>query len=172
MEQEMKKPPREVEDYLEYLRYQKKYSEYTIVGYETDIKEYLDYLQSEGLNFKEIQYSDIRFFLMFLKEKRKNNNSSIDRKLSALRGLYKYMANEEIIKSNIFSLVSGPKKSQKLPRYFEYNELEELFRVPDVRTPLGQRDLLLLEMLYATGCRVGELVKIQVSDIDFRTSQA
>ena len=57
-------------------------------------------------------------------------------------------------------------KSKKLPRYFEYNELEELFKVPDTRNPLGQRDLLLLEMLYATGVRVGELVSIKVKDID------
>jgi integrase/recombinase XerC len=103
---------------------------------------------------------------MYLKDEKQDNNTSISRKLSSLRGFYKYMANEGIVKSNVFSLVNGPKKSKKLPRYFEYNELEELFLVPDVTTPLGQRDLLLLEMLYATGVRVGELVSIKVSDID------
>ena len=158
---------KELNDYLEYLKYQKNYSDYTILSYENDICEYLDYIHSEGLNYKDIEYSDIRFFLMYLKDTKKDNNSSIDRKLSALRGFYKYMANEGIVKSNVFSLVNGPKKSKKLPRYFEYNELEEMFSVPDVRTPLGQRDLLLLEMLYATGCRVGELVSIKVGDIDF-----
>ena len=86
--------------------------------------------------------------------------------LSSLRGFYKYLANNNIVKTNVFSLVNGPKKSKKLPRYFEYNELEELFNVPDIRTPLGQRDSLILEMLYATGVRVGELVNIKVSDID------
>ena len=156
---------KELSDYLDYLQYQKNYSEYTIQSYENDIIEYLDFVQSEGLSFKEIEYSDIRFFLMYLKDTKKDNNSSIDRKLSSLRGFYKYMANEGIVKSNVFSLVNGPKKSKKLPRYFEYNELEEMFNVPD-STPLGQRDLLLLEMLYATGCRVGELVSIKVSDID------
>ena len=80
--------------------------------------------------------------------------------------LFEYMANENIVKTNVFSLVNGPKKSKKLPRYFEYNELEEMFLVPDKSTALGQRDLLLLEMLYATGVRVGELVKIKVGDID------
>lgn len=169
MEGEFKKEKRvkELEDYLNYLKYQKNYSDYTILSYENDILEYFDYIHSEGLNYKDIEYSDIRFFLMYLKEKKNDNNSSIDRKLSALRGFYKYMANEGIVKSNVFSLVNGPKKSKKLPRYFEYNELEEMFSVPDVSTPLGQRDLLLLEMLYATGCRVGELVSIKVSDIDF-----
>ena len=62
--------------------------------------------------------------------------------------------------------MNGPKKSKKLPHYFEYNELEELFNVPDISTPIGQRDRLLLEMLYATGVRVGELVNIKVHDID------
>ena len=157
---------KELNDYLDFLKYQKNYSDYTIQSYESDILEYLDFIHSEGILFKEIEYSDIRFFLMYLKDTKKDNNASIDRKLSALRGFYKYMANEGIVKSNVFSLVSGPKKSKKLPRYFEYNELEEMFAVPD-SSPLGQRDLLLLEMLYATGCRVGELVSMKVKDIDF-----
>ena len=157
---------KELNDYLDYLKYQKNYSDYTIENYKHDIIEYLEYLSSESLEFKSIEYSDIRFFLMYLKDTKKDDNTSINRKLSSLRGFYKYLANEKIVKSNVFSLVNGPKKSRKLPRYFEYNELEELFNVPDTRTPLGQRDSLILEMLYATGVRVGELVNIKVSDID------
>lgn len=154
-------------EYLEYLKYQKNYSDYTIISYGKDIEEFFNYLDREALNYKNIEYSDIRFYLMYLKDTMKDNNSSIDRKLSALRGFYKYLANNGVVKTNVFSLVSGPKKSKKLPRYFEYNELEEMFAVPDLRTALGQRDLLLLEMLYATGCRVGELVSIKIKDIDF-----
>ena len=157
---------KELNDYLEYLKYQKNYSDYTIESYKHDIIEYLEYLNSENLNFKNIEYSDIRFYLMYLKDTKKDDNTSINRKLSSLRGFYKYLANENIVKTNVFSLVNGPKRSKKLPRYFEYNELEELFNVPDTRTPLGQRDSLILEMLYATGVRVGELVNIKVSDID------
>ncbi len=156
----------ELNNYLDYLTYQKKYSQYTIENYEHDILEYFSFLERENLSFKTIEYSDIRFYLMYLKDEKKDNNTSINRKLSSLRGFYKFLANEKIVESNVFSLVNGPKKSKKLPRYFEYNELEELFTVPDKRTPLGQRDLLLLEMLYATGVRVGELVSIKVSDID------
>ena len=157
---------KELNDYLEYLKYQKNYSDYTIESYKHDIIEYLEYLNSENLNYKDIEYSDIRFYLMYLKDTKKDDNTSINRKLSSLRGFYKYLANENIVKTNVFSLVNGPKRSKKLPRYFEYNELEELFNVPDTRTPLGQRDSLILEMLYATGVRVGELVNIKVSDID------
>ena len=102
---------------------------------------------------------------MYLKEEKNDSNSSIDRKLSGLRGFYKFLANEGYVSKNVFSLVNGPKKEKKLPRYFEYNELEELFNVCD-DTPMGQRDLLILEMLYGTGVRVGELVNIKVKDID------
>ena len=155
-----------LDTYIEFLKYQKNYSEYTILSYYNDIIEYLEFLEREALFYQKVEYSDIRFFLMYLKEERKDNNTSINRKLSSLRGFYKYLANEKIVDTNVFSLVNGPKKSKKLPRYFEYNELEELFEVPDTRTPLGQRDLLILEMLYATGVRVGELVKIKTKDID------
>ena len=157
---------KELQEYCDYLQYQKNYSEYTIENYCSDIIQYLDYLDSEEINFKKVEYSDLRFYLMYLKEKKRENNSSIDRKLSALRGFYKFLATEKITDNNAFSLVTGLKKEKKLPRYFEYNELEELFKVPDLRTALGQRDRLILEMLYATGLRVGELVSVKVSDID------
>ena len=155
-----------INEYLDYLKYQKNYSSYTITNYGDDIEEYFLYLNREGLDYLKVEYSDLRFYLMYLKDEKEDNNSSIDRKLSALRGFYKFLANNNYIDSNPFKLVSGLKKSKQLPRYFEYNELEELFNVSDLSTNIGQRDRLLLEMLYATGVRVGELVNIKVSDID------
>ena len=155
-----------ISGYIDYLEYEKKYSKHTVLNYKDDIIEYLEFLESEHLTYKSIKYEDIRFYLMFLKDSKNNTNSSIDRKLSSLRGLYKYLANEGVVSTNPFSLVSGPKKEKKLPRYFEYNELEELFNTPDLRKSLGQRDRLILEMLYATGVRVSELVNIKVSDIN------
>ena len=158
-----------LELYFDYLKYQKNYSDYTIENYKEDILEFIDYLKTESLTYLDIEYSDIRFYLIYLKEKRNNDNSTINRKLSSLRGFYKYLCNNGIIKYNVFKLVSGRKKSQKLPRYFEYNELEELLKVPDITKPLGQRDRLILEMLYATGIRVGELVNIKLKDINFNS---
>lgn len=158
-----------VEGYLDYLSYEKKYSEYTILNYKHDILEFFEYLESEGLDYKNVNYDDLRFYLMHLKDKKGDNNTSIDRKLSSLRGFYKYLTVSGIIKNNIFSLISGLKKNKKLPRYFEYNELEALFQVPDLRDALGQRNRLILEMLYGTGIRVGELVNLKVSDIDLKS---
>lgn len=155
-----------VKYYLDYLSYQRGYSKYTIKNYEEDITEFINYCKRENLSYLDIEYNDIRFYLMYLKDDKKNKNSSIDRKLSSLRGFFKYLSVENKIKNNVFLLVNGPKKAKKLPRYFEYNELEELFAVPDIRTHKGQRDSLILEMLYATGIRVGELVNIKLSDIN------
>jgi len=154
-------------NFLEHLKYEKSYSDYTIDSYKSDILEFLEYLSGESLVYTHLEYSDIRMYLMYLKDKKKDTNASIDRKLSALRGFYKYLSLDGIVKSNPFLLINGLKKEKKLPRYFEYNELEEIFNVPDLRSNLGQRDRLILEMLYATGLRVGELVHLKVSDIDF-----
>ena len=107
-------------------------------------------------------------YLKYLSEK-KDINSTISRKISALRGFYKFLQNNNKIENNPFSLINLPKKEKKLPRFFFYNELEELFNTPKLNTPLGQRDRLILEMLYATGVRVSELVNIKVSDISDRT---
>lgn len=152
--------------FVDYLKYEKNYSNYTISSYRDDILEYFRYLERENLIYNEIQYSDLRFYLMYLKDEKKDSNSSIDRKISALRGFYNYLANIGVISNNVFLLVTGLKKEKKLPRYFEYNELEELFEVPDLKSALGQRDRLILEMLYATGLHVGELVNIKISDIN------
>lgn len=156
---------KELNQYLDYLKYQKKYSNYTVLNYQNDILEYLTYLSSEAINYKSIEYSDVRFYLMYLTDIKKVKSTSLSRKISSLRGFYKYLVNQNIIECNVFSLVTLPKKEKKLPRYFQYNELEELFSVSDCNTPLGIRNQLLLELLYATGVRVGELINIKISDI-------
>ena len=153
-------------EYLEYLEYERHYSSYTIDNYERDIEEFLDYLKRESINYLKLEYSDIRLYLAYLKEEKHEKCTSISRKLSALRSYYKYLCSNNKVKTNLFNLISSPKKEQKLPRYFEYNELEELFDVPDLKTTLGQRDRLILEIMYATGIRVGELVKIRLKDIN------
>ena len=152
-----------LEKYVDYLKYERNYSLYTIDNYKSDILEFINYL---NINYLDINYDDVKNYLMYLKDTKNDNNSSIDRKLSSLRSFYKYLVNNDIIDNNVFNMVNGLKKEKKLPRFFEYNELEELFKVPEINTSLGQRDLLILEMLYATGVRVGELVSIKVSDIN------
>lgn len=156
-----------VVDYLKYLKVQRNYSSKTIHSYEIDIDEFLAYLDTKNIDLFKVSYNDIHPFLKELNDK-KNTNTTISRKISALRGFYKYLLKEGYVEKNPFSLVSLPKKEKKLPRFFYYNELEMLLEVPDLNTPLGQRDRLILEMLYATGVRVSELVSIEVNDLGNR----
>lgn len=156
-----------IDEYLKHLKYEKNYSNDTINSYKIDLEEYLLYLENCQKDFLHIKYNDIKDYLLFLNNK-KNSSATISRKISSLRSFYKYLVNAEIKDNNPFLSVKLPKKEKKLPRFFSYSELEKLFEVPDLNDPLGQRDRLILEMLYATGVRVSELVNIKVSDISGR----
>lgn len=155
----------DIDHFLEYLEYQRHYSHYTIDNYRIDLEAYFTYLDQEMLSYLNITYDDVRLYLMYLKDTKLLKPATISRHLSSLRGFYHYLCSNGKISSNVFSLITSPKQEQNLPRFFEYNELEELLAVPDIDTPLGQRDRLILELLYATGIRVGELVNITIHDI-------
>ena len=156
---------KDLENYLKYLEFSKNYSENTIISYEKDIVEYLDYLERECLSLYEVKYSDIRFLLEYY-DSIKLNNTSIRRKISSLKGFYKYLCREGKVEDNPFSYVTLPKKEKKLPQYLNYNEMIEIFDVIDTTTLSGLRNRLIMELLYATGIRVSELVNIKINDID------
>ena len=153
----------EANKYLEKLKIENKYSKHTIKSYTVDFEEFFAFLEKENLDYLKVEYSDIRFYLMQLNEEG-NSSATISRKISSLRGFYKYLNIEKKLKTNPFVLIKLPKKEKKLPRFFFYNELEELFAEPRLNTTLGQRNRLILEMLYASGIRVSELVEIKVQD--------
>lgn len=152
------------EEFIKYITYQKKYSQKTIDSYEIDILEYLSFLDKNEKDLLKVKYQDISAFIKELDAKH-DKTTTLSRKLSALRSFYRFLINNNYTKNNPFILIKTPKKEKRLPRFFYYNELEELFKVPDLKTPLGQRDRLLLEVLYATGVRVSELVNIKITDI-------
>lgn len=154
-----------VEQYLEYLTVQKNYSSYTVFNYKEDIMFFLDFCKNENISYLNVNYHDAKKYLFYLYEEKAEKATTVSRKISSLRSFYKYLASRQIVDNSSFDLLKLPKKEKKLPRYFEYNELLELFDVPDIDTPLGQRNRLILELLYATGIRVGELVRIKLSDI-------
>ena len=160
----------QIDKYLEYLLYQKNYSNSTIEGYKDNLNIYSIYLNIENLSYDEITYQDIRPFFNYLSDK-KYSKSSIARIVSSVRGFYKYLVKEEIVNDNPFLLVSAPKKDLKLPKFLYSNELESMFLIPDMNNPKGIRDRLILEILYATGMRVSELINIKLNDIDFKNKQ-
>ncbi len=158
---------KDLEKYLSYLKYQRQYAKDTLLNYQIDLEEYLVFLKKEEVLYLNVETSDIRFYLSYIKEEKKNKNRTVNRKLSAIRGFYSFLEQEEKINTNPFKMVKNLKIEKMLPRYFEYHELQELFSSIDISTSLGLRDRTILEVLYTTGIRVGELIKIKVGDIDF-----
>lgn len=155
----------DLEKYLDYLKYNKNYSENTVTSYKDDIEEYLKYLERECLSLYDVKYSDIRFLLDFYNNEGLKSRS-IRRKISSLKGFYKFLCRNGKCNDNPFSYVNLPKMEKKLPQYLNYNEMIEIFNTIDISTLLGLRNRLIMELLYATGIRVSELVNIQIHDID------
>lgn len=156
---------RYIDKYLEYLKVIKKYSELTIKSYYDDLIEYNEFLGDSFTNILDINYDTVKLYLKYLYEKKINKNS-ISRKLSSIRGLYNYLVREEIINTNYFNKVSNPKKELYLPKFLKNNELDKIFEVCKEDTPINQRNTLIIELLYASGIRVSELVNIKLSDIN------
>lgn len=155
----------DLENYLKYLRFNKNYSDNTIISYEEDILEYLEYLEKECLSLYDVRYNDIRFLLDYY-DKLALKSRSIRRKISSLKGFYKYLCRIGKTLDNPFSYVFLPKMEKKLPQYLNYNEMIEIFDTIDTNSLLGLRNRLIMELLYATGIRVSELVNIRISNLD------
>ncbi len=154
-----------IEKYLDYLNYQKSYSFNTVLNYEEDLLFFKSYLDDNNYVLLDVDYEIIRGFYNYM-DSNKFSKSTISRKVSSLRSFYKYLARNNYIKYNPFSLTKGPKKDVLLPKFLYYNELEELFNVCNLDTFYGLRDRLILELLYSTGIRVGELEYIKICDVN------
>lgn len=150
-------------EFIKYLINEKGYSKYTIKSYNEDLNTFYAYLHENNIN--TVDYQLVRRYLNYLYDL-KLSNKSICRHISSLRSYFKYLMKEELIKDNPMILISNPKITQNLPKYLNYNELEDILTIPDRTTFLGLRDALILELLYSTGVRVSELVNIKLNDID------
>lgn len=152
-------------NFLEYLNKELNYSENTEISYKEDITNFLNYLEKKQLNYKKIDGEIIRDYLKYLDEA-KLKNSTIARRISALRTFYNYLLNKNIVDTNLFNSIRNPKLEKKLPNYLSYEELAKILDNIDISTKIGLRNRLLIEMFYATGCRVSEMINIKVSDIN------
>lgn len=158
-----------IEKFLEYLEYQKKYSENTISAYEKDLEELSNYIQNRKLNYEKLEYKDVTDYMMYLSDK-KMKAGSINRHLSSIRSFYTFLIKNGEATSSPFSLINGPKKEKKLPNYLQYEEFLDLIATCD-ETNLGIRNRMILELLFASGVRVSELVNIKIADIDFKNRE-
>lgn len=157
---------KEIDRFIEYLKYQRNYSDFTCNNYNKDLNEYNSFILSNKINYKNMDYNEAKEYVIYL-NKKNDAKSTISRKLSSLRTFYKYLVLNNKVESNPFLLVSSPKKEKRIPKFINYNNIEEILNVPNIKTKEGQRERVILEVLYASGVRVSELVNIKLKDIDF-----
>lgn len=157
---------KEIDNFLYFLKKELNYSDYTIKNYQLDLTDFFKYVDKSNIDFLSIENIHVRGYLKYL-DTCNLKNSTISRRISALRTFYNYLLEKGFVKSNIFLNVKNPKLEKKLPNYLNYTEIEELLASIDTRTDEGLERRLLIEMFYSTGCRVGEMVNVKISDIDF-----
>lgn len=155
-----------IEEFIKYLEVQKNYSPNTLLNYRKDLDEYYDFLNDNNYLFNDMDYKKCTNYLLFL-DKRNLKKTSISRRLSSLRTFYKYLVLNSVLETNPFNLVSSPKKEKRMPKFINYSSIDEIFNVPNIKTKEGQREKVILEVLYGAGIRVSELVNIKLKDIDF-----
>jgi integrase/recombinase XerC len=161
--------------FLEHLRYERNVSEHTLRNYAIDLGQFLEHLAPADpatgvrreVDVKEIDHITVREWLSELHDAQKKK-SSIARKLAALRTFFQFLIREGAVEANPAKLVSTPRLEKKLPNHLSVEDAVRFIETPDDTTDLGKRDRAILEMLYGTGVRVSELVKLDLRDIDFR----
>ena len=158
---------KEVQSFLEYLKFERNYSENTLLGYKNELRKYYQYLEEKKIHPFKITKQEIWDYLKYL-DQLKYTNTSVARHITALRSYYSYLKEQGYIVTNIFKTVHNPKTKRKLPDTLNYEEIATLLDFQNETTP---RELLcrcMFELLYATGMRVSELVNIQLKDIDMK----
>ena len=164
----------EIGDFLNYLTYERNVSTNTIEAYRDDLESFIKFLcndyftmQRDQIELRRIDHLTIRAYLAHL-GKRKLKRSSIARHLSALRSFFKFLMREGVVTANPARTVATPKREKKLPSVMQTSEVALLIEQADPSTPLGARDRAFLELLYASGLRISELVGIDLDDIEVR----
>ena len=153
--------------FLTYLPVDKACSGRTVTNYSKDLASFAAFWQQrtgKALLWEQVSSLDVRAYLAFLNEKGYARRT-VARRISALRSFYKFLVRENILEVSPLAKVRSPKLEKKLPTFLEEVEVNELLTLPDTK-PLGRRDQAILELLYATGCRVSELVGLTLERLD------
>lgn len=151
--------------FLDEEKLEKNYSKLTIDGYYRDLSMFLEYLNENSISsYNDVDYKDIRLYINYLYDL-KYTNKTISRHISSLRSFFRYLKKEKIIDNNPMLLVSNPKLDKKLPKYLNFDDTEKLLKAFDNKNYISIRNSLILEILYSTGIRVGEITNIKVSDV-------
>lgn len=151
-------------DFCDYLKIDKRYSDLTVESYRTEIKGYLDFFKEKNIKVKDIKNSDIKDYLAYIK-KGETSERTLAHNVSVIRTFYKFLLTLKIIERNPTEFLELPKLRKKLPTILSKEEVEKLLDI-DLTDCYSYRNKAMLELLYSTGLRVSELVNLELSNID------
>jgi integrase/recombinase XerC len=160
----------QLREFLDYLRLNRNASAHTVAAYESDLSQFVAFAGRErgsraALEPKHLDLQLIRGFLAEL-YRQGQARASVARKVSALRTFVRYLRREGWIDSDPAALAVAPKREHKVPAHLSVDEMSRLLDAPDASTPLGRRDRAILELFYASGIRLSELVALDLEDVD------
>jgi len=158
-----------LDDYLSRLSVDKGLSQATIEAYSHDILDFIDFIINQKI--KEPKDIDSYYILLWLKRLREKGiiASSIARRISALKGFFKFLVRQYNLEKDPVSNITSPKLGRKLPIVLSVKEVEKLLKQPNIKNPRGIRDKALLETVYACGLRASEAVSLKMPQVEFNT---
>lgn len=155
-----------VKDFLTYLKDEKNLSNNTLESYGRDLRQFGEYLNEKGrASYIDVNKTTIITYLLYL-QKKGRATSTISRNLASIRALYQYLLNNGLVENDPTINLESPKSEKKLPCVLSLSEVERLISQPNENSAMGCRDKTMLELLYATGIRVSELVRLDISDVE------
>ncbi|HEX8139033.1 MAG TPA: site-specific tyrosine recombinase XerD [Pyrinomonadaceae bacterium] len=152
-------------EYLAYIQVEKGLSQNSLEAYRRDLGRLTSWAEKQGKPVEELARGDLRSWIAEL-SRSGLAPSTVSRAVSAARGLFRFLMLDGHIKSHPAEDLSTPQKGSHLPRFLTEEEMDRLLRVPDIETAEGLRDRAMLELMYATGLRVSELVSVKLADLD------
>lgn len=161
----MSEPAILVDGFLRHLRVERGASKHTLSAYASDLRAYVGWAQREGLDPVTLSHRELRGYLAYMDAARYSRRT-IARRLSAIRSLFTYLLENGVVERNPAAVLSAPKRPARLPRAVPEAPLTALLDAPAGDGPLDLRDAAILELLYATGVRVAELVSADLRDLD------
>jgi integrase/recombinase XerC len=163
-----------LDKFIDHLMYERNVSEHTLRNYRIDLESFYEHIaprnsagDQANVDLKSIDVISVRGFISSLQQKNKKQ-SSVARRLAALRSFFKFLQKEKIVDSNPAQQVASPRVEKNRPNTLTVEEVLKFLEVPDKTTVLGKRDRAILELLYGSGLRVSELANLNLNDIDFK----
>lgn len=163
-------PTELVDRFISTLEVERNLSSHTVRAYRSDLEGFLRWVERSGLDLFALSHRRLRGYLGEL-DRARYARTTVNRRLSAIRTFFGWLVDEGVIDSDPSSVILSPKQPRSLPRLVAADDLKKLLETPDSSTPAGLRDVAILELLYATGMRVGELAGLAIGDLDLSAGQ-